>query len=56
MIYKLAKYYRKRMHIRYVRNCVCDLHNKIFYNAIHGNIHPSHGFHLNKIYSYLLLC
>ena len=39
MIYKLIKYYRKRMHIRYVRRCVCELHNKIFHNAIHAQFY-----------------
>ena len=53
MIYKLIKYYRKRMHIRYVRRCVCELHNKIFHNAIHGNIHPSHGSIYKKWSRYL---
>jgi hypothetical protein len=53
MINKIIKYYRKRMHIRYVRGCVCELHNKIFHNAIHGNIHPSHGSIYKKWSRYL---
>ena len=53
MIKKIIKYYRKRKHIRYVRSCVCDLHNKIFKHAIHGHIHPSHGSIYKKWSRYL---
>ena len=31
-------YKRKRKHIAYVRDYVCDLHNSIFINALNGEL------------------
>ncbi len=50
---KLIKYYRKRQHIRRIRDYVCDLHNTIFNNAIHGSIRPVHGQLYKKWSRYL---
>ena len=35
---KIARYYRKRKHIMYVRSYVCELHNDIFILALNGNV------------------
>ena len=53
MINKVIKYYKKRKHIKYVRDSVCELHNDIFSDAIHGNIHPSRGAIYRKWSRYL---
>ena len=35
---RIARYYRKRKHIMYVRGYVCELHNDIFILALNGNV------------------
>tara|TARA_R100000655_G_scaffold20984_1_gene43153 strand:+ start:1255 stop:1428 length:174 start_codon:yes stop_codon:yes gene_type:complete len=35
---RIARYYRKRKHIMYVRGYVCELHNDIFNMALNGEV------------------
>jgi hypothetical protein len=53
MINRIARYYRKRKHINYVRNYICELHNDIFKNAIHGSIQPQYSLLYKKWSKYL---
>ena len=48
-------YIRKRKHIDYVRDYVCDLHNIIFKNALHGEISPVKSELFKKYSKYLKL-
>ena len=40
---RIKRYFRKKRHIIYVRNYVCDLHNEIFVLAINDSINPNYG-------------
>ena len=51
--YKVYK--RKRKHIDYVRDYVCDLHNIIFKNALHGELSPIKSELYKKYSKYLKL-
>jgi len=51
----MKKYIRKKQHINYVRNYVCDLHNEIFKLAIHDCLHPTYGGLYIKYNRYLRL-
>ena len=35
---RIARYYRKRKHILYVRSYMCELHNDIFSMALNGEV------------------
>ena len=52
---KIKKYIRKRKHIDYVRDYVCDLHNIIFKNALHGEVSPVKSELFKKYSKYLKL-
>ena len=51
--YKIYK--RKRKHIAYVRDYVCDLHNTIFHNAVNGILSPVKVELFKKYSKYLKL-
>jgi hypothetical protein len=52
---KYKVYIRKRKHINFVRDYVCELHNTIFYNALHGELSPVKVELFKKYSKYLKL-
>ena len=50
---RIARYYRKRKHIFYVRNYVCELHNDIFKLALDNCFHPNYSSLYKKYNRYL---
>ena len=52
---KYKVYIRKRKHINFVRDYVCELHNTIFKNALHGKLSPVKAKLFIKYSKYLKL-
>ena len=52
---KIRKYTRKRSHINFVRDYVCELHNTIFKNALNGEISPIKAELFKRYSKYLKL-
>ena len=52
---KIKHYARKKNHINYVRDYVCDLHNTIFHNAVNGILSPVKVELFKKYSKYLKL-
>ena len=52
---KIKRYARKKNHINYVRDYVCDLHNTIFHNAVNGILSPVKVELFKKYSKYLKL-
>jgi len=52
---RIARYYRKKRHIMYVRNYVCELHNTIFHNALNGEVKLHKNITYKKYSKYLKL-
>ena len=50
---RIARYYRKKRHIMYVRNYVCELHNDIFKLALEDCFHPNYSILYKKWNRYL---
>jgi len=55
MMNKIRIYIRKRNHINYVTDYVCEVHNTIFKNAIHGELSPIKASLFKKYNRYLKL-
>ena len=52
---KIKQYKKKKKHINYVTDYVCELHNTIFKNAIHGEVSPIKAELYKKYNRYLRL-
>ena len=52
---RIKKYKRKKNHINYVRDYVCDLHNTIFKKALEGEVSPIKAILFKKYNKYLRL-
>ena len=51
----MNKIFRKRKHINFVRDYVCEIHNTIFKNALEGEISPVKSELFKKYSKYLKL-
>ena len=51
----MNKIFRKRKHINFVRDYVCEIHNIIFKNALQGEISPVKSELFKKYSKYLKL-
>ena len=51
----MNKIFRKRKHINFVRDYVCEIHNTIFKNALKGEISPVKSELFKKYSKYLKL-
>ena len=52
---KIARYYRKRRHVDFVRDYVCELHNTIFHNALNSEVKLHKNIKYKKYSKYLKL-
>jgi hypothetical protein len=52
---KYRTYIRKRKHIDFVRDYVCELHNTIFHNALNGEVKLHKNIMYKKYSKYLKL-